>query len=96
MGTTAQSGSHVRGITVDVVSLLLTSSYANPDFAVNSSSLGLGFDVGNSYAGNINVQRENHPNNTLYFWGFESQSGSLTAGPGELSDRPWAVWLQGG
>ncbi|KAI0338858.1 alpha/beta-hydrolase [Trametopsis cervina] len=65
-------------------------------FAVNSSSLGLGFDVGNSYAGNINVQRENHPNNTLYFWGFESQSGSLTAGPGELSDRPWAVWLQGG
>ncbi|KAI0344379.1 alpha beta-hydrolase [Trametopsis cervina] len=65
-------------------------------FAVNSSSLGLGFDVGNSYAGNINVQRENHPNNTLYFWGFESQNGSLTAGPGELADRPWAVWLQGG
>ncbi|KAI0344378.1 hypothetical protein BDW22DRAFT_1427108 [Trametopsis cervina] len=41
-------------------------------FAVNSSSLELGFDVGNSYDGNINVQRENHPNNTLYFWGFES------------------------
>jgi hypothetical protein len=66
------------------------------DFKVTTKLPGLDFDIGTSYAGNINVQRAQHPKNSLFFWGFESQNGSLTADVGELMDRPWAVWLQGG
>ncbi len=65
-------------------------------FKVRSDLPNVSFDVGTSYAGNIAVQRENHPNNTLFFWGFESQKDSLTAAAGEMNDKPWAIWLQGG
>lgn len=50
-----------------------------------------------SFAGNIPVNRAGHPNDTLFFWGWERQgaNGSLT---GPLSDNPdpWLIWLQGG
>ncbi|THU97262.1 alpha/beta-hydrolase [Dendrothele bispora CBS 962.96] len=53
-----------------------------------------------SYAGNIGVNRDGHPNNTLWFWAFERTSeggnGSLTAAAGERENEPWMVWLNGG
>ncbi|KAI0773268.1 Alpha/Beta hydrolase protein [Trametes elegans] len=54
------------------------------------------FDVPRSFAGNVPVGRENHPNNTLFFWAVEKENGSLTVGADEHSDKPWAVWLNGG
>ncbi|KAI0076167.1 alpha/beta-hydrolase [Panus rudis PR-1116 ss-1] len=50
--------------------------------------------VPRNFAGNIPVNRPGHPNDTLFFWGFEHQNGSLTAN--ESSDEPWIIWLQGG
>ncbi|OBZ72405.1 putative serine carboxypeptidase CPVL [Grifola frondosa] len=51
-----------------------------------------------SFAGNIPVNRENHPNNTLFFWGWERQNknGSLTAPADVNNTDPWLIWLQGG
>ena len=49
-----------------------------------------------SFAGNIPVDRPSHPNNTLFFWAFEHENGSLTADAGERADVPWAIWLNGG
>jgi carboxypeptidase D len=66
------------------------------DFRVTEKLPGIDFDLGNHYAGNIAVQRPNHPNNTLFFWAFEHQNGSLTAPSGQNDDAPWAIWLQGG
>lgn len=92
---TVQNGSHVSillRIELDVI-IILTPCL---DFEVPAKLPGLDFDIGASYAGNINVQRAHHQNDSLFFWGFESQNGSLTASAGDLTDRPWAVWLQGG
>ncbi|KAG6821213.1 hypothetical protein H0H93_004034 [Arthromyces matolae] len=47
---------------------------------------------GHSYAGNLPVQRAGHPNNTLFFAGFEKSTGSLT----KNSQDPWGIWLNGG
>ena len=47
---------------------------------------------GRSFAGNIGVQRAGHPNDTLFFWAFEKDNGSLTAS----SNEPWGIWLNGG
>ncbi|KZT24766.1 alpha/beta-hydrolase [Neolentinus lepideus HHB14362 ss-1] len=52
--------------------------------------------LGRNWAGNIDVQRPGHPNNTLFFWAFEKTNGSLTAAAGENSDAPWGIWLNGG
>ncbi|KAI0705478.1 alpha/beta-hydrolase [Earliella scabrosa] len=51
-----------------------------------------------SFAGNIPVNRAGHPNNTLFFWGFERQgtNGSLTAPAHANNTEPWIIWLQGG
>ncbi|KAI0333847.1 alpha/beta-hydrolase [Cubamyces sp. BRFM 1775] len=49
-----------------------------------------------SFAGNIPVNRAGHPNNTLYFWGFEKENGSLTAAANERANEPWGIWLNGG
>ena len=49
-----------------------------------------------SYAGNIPVGRAGHPNDTLFFWAFEKETGSLTATTGERADEPWGIWLNGG
>ncbi|KAJ3548230.1 hypothetical protein NM688_g5322 [Phlebia brevispora] len=61
-------------------------------FQVSNDDLGLNFSMGTSYAGNIKVDRDRHDNDTLFFWAFEKENGSLTAN----SSDPWAVWLQGG
>lgn len=66
------------------------------DFQVTEELPGITFALPNNYAGNIKVQRPNHDNDTLFFWGFEHAEGSLTAAAGENQDAPWAVWLQGG
>ncbi|KAI8990743.1 alpha/beta-hydrolase [Trametes punicea] len=51
-----------------------------------------------SFAGNIPVNRPGHPNDTLFFWGFERQgaNGTLTAPADEHNTDPWILWLQGG
>lgn len=54
------------------------------------------FPLNNNWAGNIRVNRDGHPNDTLFFWGFEKEKGSLTAAAHERSDEPWAIWLNGG
>ncbi|EIN03589.1 alpha/beta-hydrolase [Punctularia strigosozonata HHB-11173 SS5] len=54
------------------------------------------FPVARSFAGNIRVNRPHHPNDTLFYWGFEHSHGSLTAGSGQNAHAPWAIWLNGG
>ncbi|KAH9042688.1 alpha/beta-hydrolase [Lactarius pseudohatsudake] len=54
------------------------------------------FPLGNNYAGNLPVQRSGHPNNTLFFWGFENRVGSLTMPAGQIQLSPWLIWLGGG
>ena len=49
-----------------------------------------------SFAGNLPVNRVGHPNDTLFFWGFESQNGSLTQNATDGNNDPWFIWLQGG
>ncbi|KAI0738607.1 alpha/beta-hydrolase [Daedaleopsis nitida] len=49
-----------------------------------------------SFAGNLPVKRAEHPNNTLFFWSFEQENGSLTVAAGERADKPWGIWLNGG
>ncbi|EKM50681.1 uncharacterized protein PHACADRAFT_264079 [Phanerochaete carnosa HHB-10118-sp] len=53
------------------------------------------FPLGRNWAGNIPVDRPGHPNDTLFFWAFEKQNGSLTANASE-STEPWGIWLNGG
>lgn len=56
------------------------------------------FPLPRSWAGNIPVDRPGHPNDTLFFWGFEKERGSLTARGREGKDegKPWGIWLNGG
>ncbi|KAI0671913.1 alpha/beta-hydrolase [Trametes maxima] len=51
-----------------------------------------------SFAGNIPVNRQGHPNDTLFFWAFEKQgaNGTLTAPADANNTDPWIIWLQGG
>ncbi|OCH83865.1 alpha/beta-hydrolase [Obba rivulosa] len=55
----------------------------------------ISFSLPRSFAGNIPVNRPNHPNDTLFFWGFERQgaNGSLTDAN---NTDPWLIWLNGG
>ncbi|RDX42857.1 alpha/beta-hydrolase [Lentinus brumalis] len=57
-----------------------------------------GLALPRSFAGNIPVNRAGHPNNTLFFWGFERQgrNGSLTVPAHANNSEPWIFWLQGG
>ncbi|KAI0695231.1 Alpha/Beta hydrolase protein [Cytidiella melzeri] len=67
-------------------------------FLVEEGSLpNVSFPLSRNWAGNIPVNRTNHPNDTLFFWAFEHANGSFTqdAGSGG-SDEPWAIWLNGG
>ncbi|KAI0349726.1 alpha/beta-hydrolase [Trametes cingulata] len=50
------------------------------------------------FAGNIPVNRQGHPNDTLFFWAFEKQgsNGTLTAPADANNTDPWIIWLQGG
>ncbi|KAI5119135.1 hypothetical protein M0805_005741 [Coniferiporia weirii] len=54
------------------------------------------FPLSRNWAGSIPVNRTNHPNDTLFFWAFESKNGSLTAEANESASDPWALWLNGG
>ena len=67
------------------------------DFAVTETLPNITgvFDIPRSYAGSISVNRAGHPNDTLFFWGFEKTgaNGSLTDAN---STDPWIIWLQGG
>ncbi|KAJ7721105.1 alpha/beta-hydrolase [Mycena metata] len=47
-----------------------------------------------SFAGNVGVNRANHPNATLFFWAFEKVNGSLTGAA--AGTDPWIIWLNGG
>ncbi|KAK7690975.1 hypothetical protein QCA50_006078 [Cerrena zonata] len=49
-----------------------------------------------SFAGSIPVNRAGHPNDTLFFWAFEKQNGSLTVPANKTNLEPWVIWLQGG
>ncbi|KAJ7186610.1 Alpha/Beta hydrolase protein, partial [Mycena filopes] len=50
--------------------------------------------VARSFAGNVGVNRADHPNATLFFWAFEKANGTLT-GSASNTD-PWIIWLNGG
>ena len=67
------------------------------DFLVKDSLPNVTFPVPRSFAGNVAVNRENHANDTLFFWAWEKvgQNGSLTA-PAVNDTDPWIIWLQGG
>ena len=56
----------------------------------------ISFSLQRNWAGNIPVNRANHPNDTLFFWAFERENGSLTSSAGERSNEPWGIWLNGG
>lgn len=66
------------------------------DFQVTEQLPNVTFDLGRNWAGNIPVNRTNHPNDTLFFWAFEKENGSLTANAGERANEPWGIWLNGG
>ncbi|KAI0642261.1 alpha/beta-hydrolase [Trametes meyenii] len=65
-------------------------------FEVKGTLPNVSFSLPRSFAGNIPVNRAGHPNNTLFFWGFEKEEGSLTAAADARSDEPWGIWLNGG
>uniref|UniRef100_A0A0W0G8I5 Carboxypeptidase n=1 Tax=Moniliophthora roreri TaxID=221103 RepID=A0A0W0G8I5_MONRR len=67
-------------------------------FEVTDPLPNITFPLGRSFAGNIPVQREGHPDNTLFFWAVEKTQGSLTspAGPAGSTPAPWGIWLNGG
>ena len=50
------------------------------------------WSIGRQYAGNLPVQRGT--NLSLFFWGVESERGSLTSPAGE-NNAPWNIWLNG-
>ncbi|KAJ7769354.1 alpha/beta-hydrolase [Mycena metata] len=50
--------------------------------------------IARSFAGNVGVNRADHPNATLFFWAFEKANGTLT-GSASNAD-PWIIWLNGG
>lgn len=74
-----------------------TNRPLNPvlDFRVKDPLPNITFPLEHSFAGNLPVQRAGHPNNTLFFVGFEKSEGSLTAPPNDTSS-PWGIWLNGG
>ncbi|KAH0834753.1 Alpha/Beta hydrolase protein [Lanmaoa asiatica] len=61
-------------------------------FQVTEPLPNVSWPLARNWAGNIPVQRVGHPNDTLFFWAFESSNGSFTANCSE----PWGIWLNGG
>ena len=64
------------------------------DFEVKDPLPNVTFALRRNFAGNIPVDRPGHPNDTLFFWAFEHENGSLTSDTN--LDKPWAIWLNGG
>ncbi|KAJ6589260.1 alpha/beta-hydrolase [Mycena capillaripes] len=50
--------------------------------------------IARSFAGNVGVNRADHPNATLFFWAFEKANGTLTSNASDTD--PWIIWLNGG
>ncbi|KAJ6574370.1 Alpha/Beta hydrolase protein [Mycena capillaripes] len=50
--------------------------------------------IARSFAGNVGVNRVDHPNTTLFFWAFEKANGTLTGCAADTD--PWMIWLNGG
>lgn len=65
-------------------------------FLVTQPLPNITFKLPRTYAGNIPVQRAGHPNDTLFFLGFEKSTGSLTAPASKYNKEPWGIWLNGG
>lgn len=70
--------------------------HRSSDFQVTAKLPNVTFPLGRSFAGNIPVQRPGHPNDTLFFIGFEKSKGSLTAPLSPANRDPWGIWLNGG
>ena len=70
--------------------------HRSSDFQVTAKLPNVTFPLGRSFAGNIPVQRPGHPNDTLFFVGFEKCKGSLTAPSNPANRDPWGIWLNGG
>ncbi|KAF7361136.1 Carboxypeptidase [Mycena sanguinolenta] len=49
--------------------------------------------IARSFAGNVGVNRADHPNATLFFWAFEKANGTLTGSAADTD--PWMIWLNG-
>ena len=71
----------------------MSNAFQYTDFQVTQSLPNVTFDLSRNWAGNIPVNRPGHPNNTLFFWAFEKEDGSLTANAGDRSDEPWGIFL---
>ena len=67
-----------------------------PDYEVMDPLPNVTWTMPRSFAGSVSVNRDNHPNNTLFFYAFEREDGSLTAADGGRTDEPWVIWLNGG
>lgn len=63
------------------------------DFEVTDPLPNISFPVPRSFAGSISTNTPGHPNNSLFYWAFEKEHGSLTC---EESNEPWLIWLNGG
>jgi carboxypeptidase D len=74
----------------------LVSEPCIADFQVTKPLPDVTFGLGRNWAGSVGVNRANYPNNTLFFWAFEKESGSLTAKADERTDEAWGIWLNGG
>jgi hypothetical protein len=57
------------------------------DFLVKDPLPNVTFPLERSFAGNLPVNRPYHPNDTLFFWGFEKTNGSLTRDANDNSDE---------
>ena len=66
------------------------------DFQVTEPLPNVTWSLPRNWAGNIPVDRPGHPNDTLFFWAWEKDPGSLTATEHENNDKPWGIWLNGG
>ncbi|KAI0773289.1 alpha/beta-hydrolase [Trametes elegans] len=65
-------------------------------FEVKGALPNITWQLPRSFAGNVPVDRAGHPNDTLFFWAFEKENGSLTAAANERANEPWGIWLNGG
>jgi carboxypeptidase D len=65
-----------------------------PDFEVTGQLPNVTGKIARSFAGNVGVNRADHPNATLFFWAFEKANGTLTGAAAETD--PWMIWLNGG
>ncbi|KAJ7453029.1 Alpha/Beta hydrolase protein [Mycena galericulata] len=64
------------------------------DFEVTGPLPNVTGPLARSFAGNVGVNRPDHPNATLFFWAFEKANGTLT-GAAKDTD-PWIIWMNGG